>query len=157
MPTALWTVQAALVDIYTAAVDPGVKVHRGPRTRTATQKKYVLVGTDGGSDGVESGDDSAMTAQQTQSDLGPGAWRDETGRVACAVWVWTGSSKAEIPRADAESIYEACEAAVYADRTLRGLAREAEVADLGIREVQTNGGPVVRVAFTVDYLALITT
>lgn len=156
MPTLLWDVQASLVTLFQAAMPAGVKVHRGPRGRTANQKQYVLVGTDGGTTGVESGDDSAMSAEQQQSDKGPGGWRDESGQVTCSVWVWTGSSKADVPRADAQALYEACEAAVYGDRTLGGLTRLSEVTRVSIREEQTSNGPVVRVVFAVDYLALIT-
>jgi len=156
MPTLLWDVQEALVPLFAAAVPSGVKVHRGPRGRTASEKRYVLVGTDGGTTGVESGDDQAMNAVQQESDMGPGGWRDEAGSVTCSVWSWTGSSKADIPRDDAKAIYEACEAAVLANRSLGGLSRFTEVTTIGIREEQTNAGPVVRVVFAINYLGLVT-
>lgn len=155
MSTKLWVVRDALVTqfaITTADVFPG------PRPRGVNPKRYVLVGSDGGETGAESTDDG-LSADQTPSELGPGTWRDETGSIVCAVWAWSGNSTVTADETAARALFDQCEDALAADRTLGGVLTAtgaAELASLSVRESLLKSGPFVRIAFGVNYGALIT-
>lgn len=158
MSTQLWVVQERLQQLLTAAVPAKTIVYRGPRTRSNVPKRFVLIGTDGGEFGLGANDDG-MSAEQAPSASGPGTWRDESGEIVCAAWGWSGDDL-ETVRTDVQALFAGCEGAIYADRSLGGLlpsTGRAEVTGFGIRETQTDKGPVVRVVFTVSYGALITT
>lgn len=155
MSTKLWAVRDALVTAF-GVVD--ADVFAGPRPKSANPKRYVLVGSDGGETGVESTEDG-LTAEQTASALGPGTWRDETGSILCAVWAWSGNSSVTTDETDARVLFDACEDALAADRSLAGLLIAgglAELASISVRESLLRSGPYVRISFGVNYGALIT-
>lgn len=159
MPSRLWDVRAALLEIFTTAVGSGVTVFDGPLTQETWPERFLLVGTDGGDVGTGDSADGATSEQVAY----PGAndWRAETGEITCAVWAWAGTPEFTDLRTDARALVEACEGALYTDRTLGGLFVEqgygAEFSEVRLREFQAEGGAVVRAAFSVKYRALITT
>lgn len=160
MDTALWQVRDALVTVFTGAVDASTKVYPGPRPKGDNPKRYVLVSSDGGDTGIGEATDEGMTASQEPSDLGHGMWRDESGTVVCSVWAWTGNTSFTSSEATAREIFGQCAGAVAADRSLGGLLvlpGLAEVESLSIRESLISNSPTVRIAFSVNYGALITT
>lgn len=159
MPTLVWDVRSALVDLFTETLD--VKVFDGPQSRAAVPKSYVLVGTDGGDTGQgEDGGDFATTSQEL-SPMGPGTWRDETGEIVCSLWVWGGSTTFAPLRASATAVLDSIELALRSDRTLGDLLAPgggyAELGSVRIREDQTENGARLRAVFTVSFRALLTT
>ena len=94
MPTQLWAVRAALVELYTSEVDP-IAVFDGPVV-TTPPKTFVLVGSDGGDTGVGDSVEDGSEYEQTESSMGGNGWRDEVGRITCAAWAW-GSPHSSSP------------------------------------------------------------
>jgi hypothetical protein len=159
MSTKLWTVRAALVTQFTAALaGHSTEVYPGPRVRNSGAKKFLLVGSDGGDTGFEATEDG-MNADQVPSNLGPGTWQDEAGAIVCAAWAWSGNSTLTSVQTSARDVFDTCTAALRADRTLGGLLALpglARLSSVGVREAQPKSGPFVRITFSVDYGALIT-
>lgn len=158
MPTRLWDVHAALLVLCRAAT-PNVKVFDGPVPRgPAPPTKFVLVGSDGGETGYESGEDG-LVSRQAASRLGNN-WRDEAGDVLCAAWAWSGDTNLAPLRAAVTAITDAIETAIQTDRSLGGVLEHpglAEVTEVRFTDAQTPKGAVSRAVFTVSYGALLTT
>lgn len=153
MPSVLRDVRAALATMYGAA-NQGVQVFEGPRNRSATPKRYLLVGVNG-IDELEAG----MRSQQVPSTLSGDGWREEAGEVDCTAVAWTGDEDMTTIRSQVEAIVDACEAAVNADRTLGGVLRLtglAEVTRIDVREQRTDKGPFVEAVFTTSYNTVLT-
>lgn len=152
MPSVLKDVRTYLAALYGGA-NSGTPTYVGPRNRSNTPKKYLLVGVDG-IDELEAG----MRSTQSPSSLS-GPWRDETGEVDCTAIAWTGGDDLEQIRADVDAIVAACEAALNADPTLGGLLSLtgfAEVTSLDVRETRTSKGPYVEAVFTTSYSTVLT-
>lgn len=158
VPTKLWDVHTALKDLFTEALD--IPVIDGPVTgKTTLPKAYVLVGTDGGDTGRGENADEGATSNQVLSNMGPGTWRDETGEITSAAWVWSGNTGFSDLRATAKNILATLESALWADPQLGGLLVKPGFTGFGevrVREEQGENGAVVRATFTVPYQALIT-
>lgn len=157
MPSRAWAIRGALTALF-AGVLPGVVVHDGPIARDAPPRRFLLVGTDGGTDGT--GDDltDGTVVVQSPSPMA-GGWMDEEGEIACSAWAWSGGTDFPPLRADVAALVDACETAIRADPSLGGLLapadRQAAVGQVRIRETQTPQGALVRAVFTVAYRALI--
>jgi hypothetical protein len=158
MPTVLWAVRTALVDLFNETLD--VPVFEGPLVANATPpKRFVLVGSDGGDDGQGNPSDDGAVIRQSPSALG-NDWHDEDGDIVCAVWRWAGDTDMTLLRADVEAAVAQLESAIRADRTLGGVlvaGYRAGITEQRVRETQTSQGAVIRVAFTVSYRTLVTT
>lgn len=158
MPTLLWDVRSALVSVYRRGLT-GVDVFDGPMTRTTPPARFLLVGTEGDFPAAPPSDDGS-SAQQDPATLSGSTMRDETGRVVCAAWAWSGETDFAPLRAAVRTIVDAAEGLVADDRTLGGIVNPpgfAQFTALRIREEQTTRGAFVRATFTVAYGALVTT
>lgn len=153
MPSVLRDVRSALASIYGTAL-PGVQVFEGPRNRSATPSRYLLVGVNG-IDEFEAG----MRSAQVPSSLSGDGWREEAGEIDCTAIAWTGGEDMTKIRLHVEAIVDACETAVNADRTLGGVLRLtgfAHVTGIDIREQRTDKGPFVEAVFTTSYTTVLT-
>lgn len=159
MATRLFAVRDALVTQFTAALAAkSTEIFAGPRSRSSSPKKFLLIGADGGETGAEQNEDG-MTAEQEPSNLGPGTWRDETGTIVCAAWAWSGNSTVTSSETAARDVLDTCAASLLADDSLGGLLVPpglARLSSVSVLEGQKNG-PFVRIVFGVSYGALVTT
>lgn len=146
--TLLWDVQDAVTALLTATVS--TPVYSTDDLIGDDARAYVTVGE-------RDPDSDDVTAERSLADAG-NRWHDELGAIQCVIECWDGDDMAAV-RAAARTLLEQCVGAINADPTLGGLLKApgfAFVSLVGLRQAQTSNGPLVRVAFTVSYAALIT-
>lgn len=155
MPSAVWDLCDALVDLFNEALD--VPVFDGPVSRTTLPKTYVFVGSDGGDAGTGEDATDAMTADQEWADIGGGR-RLEVGEITCAVWAWSGSKSFPPVRSQVESVLDTIEATLKANRAMPGVLTGGTVgmSRVSIRQRHVEEGAVVRAVFTVGFRSLLT-
>lgn len=155
MPSALWLVRPALHSMFESVLTDA-KVYDGPRPRSETPKRFVIVAAGSGT-----GDDTgaAQRSVQSPSPMG-GGWRHEDGEIDCVAVSWSGDTDLAGSRDAAREMVDRCEAAINADPTLSGVLTPsnnfAEVITLDLREAQTDKGAFVEAVFTVSYGTLLT-
>jgi hypothetical protein len=150
MATAVNSAVAYLVTLFGTAT--GKTVYDGPRPASTAGTDFLLVGSAGD-------DDDAISVNQELAGLGPGSWQQESGEIVCSAWVLSGSTDLATSRAAAVADYEACRAAVGADRHLGGLLVAealAQVSGLRLSQRQTKDGVIVRALFSVNYTTTLT-
>ena len=157
MPTKLWDVRAALVDLLTETLN--VPVFDGPVARKTPPKTFVLVGTDGGESGTGEASADGYETRQSWAALGSTGRRNEEGEIVCAAWAWSGSTDLTDVRTTVRDLTDQIEAALVADRQLGGVlpaGHGAELARFSLTERQREGGGYVRATLTVAYTTRLT-
>ena len=150
--TLLWDVQDAVTAALTAAAP--VPVYSTDDLIADDTTAYVTVGE-------RDPDADDVTAERAIADSG-NRWHDELGAVQCVVEAWSNDPAPDVLaglRTQVRELLDTCVGAINADPTLGGLLPppgHAFVSLIGLRQGQTQQGPIVRAAFTVSYSALIT-
>jgi len=157
--TLFWAVRSYLVTLADSSSARGVVTFDGPLIRGSVPHSYIIIGSDGGEDGVGSGGlQDGGIANQVDHPIGNGA-RDETGEVICSFWSRSGGTDLAVPRAAVASMTSDFVAALNADRTLGGLLSTpgwyAALSSLRPREAQTDRGALAGEVLTVSYRALL--
>lgn len=162
MPSVVWDVRSALVDIFTAALTvpaytgpQTVQVFDGPQSRAALPKVYVLVGTDGGETGSGEDTQEGMSTDQGWSDVSNTGRRNENGSVTCSVWAWSGSTKFSTIRTHVDSVVTTLESTLLTNRKLPAAltAGNIELARVSIRERHVEEAAVVRAVLSITYFS----
>lgn len=165
MPSALWSVRTALVDLFTLPLEAlDIVVFDGQRPRSGdTPKRYAVIGA--GDDPFDAPlaademlDTFTGTFRQEWAREGPGSWRREAGGINCSLVAWSGDDEFEPLRASVESMLDVCESALLDDRDLGGLlvAGTAEIGEIQMIERRTTSATAVGALFTVAYQSLLT-
>lgn len=144
----LEAVTAALVALFDAALT--VPAFDGAVVTEQIPPAYVVVGW------AEDADDSVVDL--AVSDMG-NRWDDEAGAVQCAAYSWAGNGTLAEHGVIAAGLVDQCRVALLGDPTLGNLlvkGYSAHISRVSRVRQQTDGGPVVRYGFTVEYSNLLT-
>ena len=115
-------------------------VHDGtPITEEGTQ--YVAVGW-------SDEDTSSVSGRQEPATLG-NLRRAETYDINCQACAWDGSTEMKVARDRAFAIFAEVEDALRADGTIGGNVIFADIGSYTVRQVQTTGGALVTIDFTI--------
>jgi len=135
-------VAAALVTAIGNAL-PGVQVINGQPLNNA-EPDFVAVGWDEQNPAIIL--DPYIGANAVQRRAG----REESFDIACHAVSWRGGAEdAQVVLERCFELFNAVQAALLADHTLGGAARQAEVSSAAFTPAQTNKGPIGSLRFTV--------
>ena len=126
-----------------------VAVHDGPPTRDTGTRDYICI--------AHNPDSNTFEFDRQWAGAGVAERQDEAFSIACAIVVWSGSTKMSVRRARAFEILGEVEDALAEHRTLDGAVRIAAVLGEGsLRQLQGPKGAVVDLRFGVGCEARIT-
>jgi hypothetical protein len=108
--------------------------------------------TDEGTDYVAIGwsdeDSSSVTARQEPATLG-NLRRSETYDINCQACAWDGSTDMAVARTTAFALFAEVEDALREDGTIAGNVIFADIGNYTVRQVQTTGGALVAIDFSI--------
>ena len=132
----------ALVSLWGAVPELADIVLDGPIPVDSAAMEALSVGDDDDDDGIST--EGLLSAE------GMGSRPDrEQFTVSCVIAVMDGANDMRAARLRAFDLLSAAAEALATNRTLGGVVMRAHVQGLSLRQLQTNGGALARVLFTV--------